>query len=153
MVHASDTQRAQIPPTVGTVVYSELAVTLQEKSLGTLLVASSNAIDNTYIYAVLSIHSENLHGIQNLDFNHSTLVYILLPLSSMWRQLGVALTLAPYLDEINSSNQEKNRLQALLYTWEHIHIKPYTWETLINALYKVGATDLAAALERKLGYN
>ena len=148
MVHVPDTQRAQIPSTVSTVVYSELSVTLQEKSLGMFLITSSNAIGNIYI--VLSIHLENFHRIQYLDFNHSTLVYILLPLSSLWRQLGEALMLMPYMDEIISNTQEQNCLQALLYTWKHTHTKPYTWETLITALYKVGATHLAAALEHKL---
>ena len=74
----------------------------------------------------------------------------------MWRQLGEALFLVPYMDGISSSFQEEDKcLQALLYTWKQVPIKPYSWETLITALKscKVGATHLVDALELKVKHH
>ena len=88
-----------------------------------------------------------------LDLNHSTLFALLKPLSSLWYQLGEALTLMPHLNQIMTANYEdEQRLSTVLQKWEQYQIKPYSWETLVNALKsnQVRAMQLADELEAVL---
>lgn len=87
-----------------------------------------------------------------LDLNHSTLFGLLEPISSLWYQLGEALTLTPHLNQINNHKDEQC-LSTVLQKWEQYPIKPYSWETLVNALKtnKVRAIQLADELTAKLG--
>ena len=87
--------------------------------------------------------------------NHHTVYELLEPLSSLWYQLGNALGLAPYLDEVRTNNHsDSERLRAVLYHWETSvdQVRPYTWETLVAALAsnQVGATQLAAELSKNI---
>ena len=88
-----------------------------------------------------------------LDLNLATVHGLLLPIASLWEQLGVALGLAPYLDSIKTNNHsDEQRLQAVLYQWENSTVRPYTWNTLISALNssKIGMKNLAAKMKETL---
>ena len=91
-----------------------------------------------------------------LDLNHSTTYELLLPIASLWEQLGVALVLAPYLEKIKTNNHsDEKRLQAVLYQWETSTVRPYTWNTLISALdsSRVGLKHLAAKMKERINTN
>ena len=95
--------------------------------------------------------SENLRKMTVLDLNYSTLFGLLEPLSSLWYQLGEALTLTPHLNHIRTANyNDEERLSAVLKKWEQHQIKPYSWETLVNALKsnQVRAMQLADELAK-----
>ena len=89
---------------------------------------------------------------ETLD-NLSTVYELLLPIASLWEQLGVALELAPYLDKIKTNNHgDEQCLQAVLYQWENSTVRPYTWNTLISALdsSRVGMKKLAAKIKERI---
>ena len=91
-----------------------------------------------------------------LNLNLATVHGLLLPIASLWEQLGAALGLAPYLDEIKTNNhRDEQRLQAVLYQWENSTVRPYTWNTLISALdsHSVGMKNLAANFREQCLYN
>ena len=99
---------------------------------------------------------ENLRKMtaQPLDLNNSTLFGLLEPLSSLWYQLGEALTLTPHLDQIKINNHnDEQRLKAVLQKWKQYQIKTYSWVTLVNALEsnQVRALQLADELKAKVG--
>ena len=57
---------------------------------------------------------------EKLDINLATVYGLLLPIASLWEQLGVALGLAPNLDMIKTNNHSDEQcLQAVLYHWEN----------------------------------
>ena len=90
---------------------------------------------------------------ETLHLNLSTVYKLLLPIASLWYQLGVALGLAPYLDKIKTNNhRDGQRLQAVLYHWENSTVRPYTWNTLIAALDSsyVGLKNLAAKMKDRI---
>ena len=90
---------------------------------------------------------------KTLDLNLSAMYGLLLPIASLWEQLGVALGLAPYLDKIKTNNHSnKQCLQAVLYQWENSTVRPYTWNTLISALdsSSVGMKNLAAKMKENI---
>ena len=90
---------------------------------------------------------------ETLHLNLSTVYKLLLPIASLWYQLGVALGLAPYLDKIKTNNhRDGQRLQAVLYHWENNTVRPYTWNTLIAALDSsyVGLKNLAAKMKDRI---
>ena len=96
---------------------------------------------------------ELLKETDKLDLNLSTVYELLLPLASLWEQLGEALGLAPYLDRIKTNNhRDEQRLQAVLYQWENSTVRPYTWNTLIAALdsSSVGMKNLAAKMKESI---
>ena len=98
--------------------------------------------------------SENLQKMTALDLNHSTLFGLLKPLSSLWYQLGEALTLTPHLNQIMTANyNDEQCLSAVLQKWKQHSIKPYSWETLVNVLKsnQVRAMQLADELKAKVG--
>ena len=89
---------------------------------------------------------------ETLD-NLSTVYELLLPIASLWEQLGEALGLAPYLDKIKTNNHsDEQRLQAVLYQCENSTVRPYTWNTLISALdsSRVGMKKLAAKIKERI---
>ena len=80
-------------------------------------------------------------------FQQATLVQLLLPLSSVWHQLGEQLGLTAHLKKIqvNNHGQDENCLRALLYVWEEqTHRKYYTWRTIIKTLKELGAVRYMA---------
>lgn len=90
---------------------------------------------------------------EQLPLEDTTLCKLLLPLASLWCQLGEALGLTPYIDEIRaSSDTDEDGLQAVVVIWEKTKIRPYAWKTLITALEseKLGLNELAGELQKKL---
>ena len=90
---------------------------------------------------------------EQLPLEDTTLCKLLLPLASLWCQLGEALGLMPYIEEIKASrNTDEDRLQAVVVIWEKSKINPYAWKTLITALEsdKLGLNELAGELQKKL---
>ena len=88
-----------------------------------------------------------------LDPKLSTVYELLLPIASLWEQLGEALGLAPYLDNIKTNNHsDEQHLHAVLYQWESSTVRPYTWNTLILALdsSSVGMKKLAAKIKESI---
>ena len=70
--------------------------------------------------------SENLRKMMSLDLmmNHKILFGLLEPISSLWYQLGEALTLTPYLNQIMITNcKDEQCLGAVLQKWEQHPIK------------------------------
>ena len=90
---------------------------------------------------------------EKLDLNLATVYELLLPIASLWEQLGEALGLAPYLDRIKTNNhRDEQRLQAVLYHWENSTVRPYTWNTLISVLDSscVRLKNLAAKMKESI---
>ena len=96
---------------------------------------------------------DHFNKMETFDLNLSTVYGLLLPIPSLWEQLGEALGLAPYLDKIKTNNhRDEQRLQAVLYHWENSTVRRYTWNTLILALdsSSVGMKNLAAKMKENI---
>ena len=88
-----------------------------------------------------------------LHLNLATVYELLLPIASVWEQMGEALGLTPYLDKIKTNNHsDEQRLQAVLYHWENSTVRPYAWKTLILALgsTSVGMKNLADKMKESI---
>ena len=96
---------------------------------------------------------DHFNKMETLDLNLAAMYELLLPIASLWEQLGEALGLAPYRDKIKTNNHSnEQRLQAVLDQWENSTIRPYTWNTLISVLdsRSVGMKNLAAKMKESI---
>ena len=68
-----------------------------------------------------------------IDLTHKDLSIHVTPyLTEKWREMGLALALTPpQLDDIEENNQG---ISDVFQLWEDLATRPFTWETLLNAL-------------------
>uniref|UniRef100_A0A1X7TWM5 Death domain-containing protein n=1 Tax=Amphimedon queenslandica TaxID=400682 RepID=A0A1X7TWM5_AMPQE len=112
--------------------------------------SSFNGTSIPFQYSVVTMESSDVPLVQK-DLTHKDLsIYVIPYLTEKWREVGLALALTPpQLDDIEENNQG---ISDVFQLWEDFATRPFTWETLLNALKSsiVNEFNLANQLEHTL---
>ncbi|XP_019857419.1 PREDICTED: uncharacterized protein LOC109585735 [Amphimedon queenslandica] len=120
-------------------------------SVDEIMTGISDPISELQVTESLPSQTSTEISLVKKDLTHKDLsIYVIPYLTEKWREVGLALALTPpQLDDIEENSQG---ISDVFQLWEDLATRPFTWETLLNALRSsiVNEFNLANQLEHTL---